>query len=315
MYRQAVAVAGHFNVGFIGYNQKEVNHWVNSYIMDSLKKIDRLDVDLRKIKAENEALHESAASLECAPNPVEYEILVKAREQAEAAGEMLIEEARDRGNLIIEEGYKRADLHRSHALVIEGHKVILKKELFNLLESLRSQLNNWDDQPENRAFKEEIAGLIESKSAELMEEHVSGDTAPDISTPEASREQREDGAVGEPTVIDTEGFNEVIDLHKPGALALYDNLTGVQVAALAFLAMITALLLGNLVEGLGILAPLVLIALFVCKELAAGVLNSSKNTSKIILFRTVDRVLYLAILPLLIVFVLAVLYRIVGIIR
>jgi hypothetical protein len=219
---------------------------------------------------------------------------------------MLLEDARDRVIEIIEEGHKRADLHRSQALVIEGQKIILKKELFNLLESLRGHLGAWHDQPETSAFKEEITDLIENKVAKLMEDHMTG---------EAPKDQREDSAADELVVKETEGFGEIIDLQKPGALTLYDNLTGAQVAVLAFLAMITALLVGNLVEGLGILAPLVLIVLFICKELAAGAINSSKNTSKIILFRTVDRVLYLAILPLLIVFVLAVLYRIVVLLR
>ncbi len=307
-------MAEHFNKGFLGYNQKEVNEWINSYNWDSLKKIDRLDADLRRAKAENKALLDRASLLESAPDQVDGEVLVKAREQAEVAGEMLLEEARNRVVLIIEEGYKRADFHRSQALVSEGQKIILKKELFSLLESLRGNLGTWHDQPETTAFKEEIAGLIENKVAKLMEDHMTPDVSPAAGTAEVPKGQSEEGA-DDLAVNDTDDFGENMDLQKPGALTLYDNLTGAQVAVLAFLAMITALLVGNLVEGLGILAPLVLIVLFICKELAAGAIHSSKNTSKIILFRTVDRVLYLAVLPLLIVFVLAVLYKIIGILR
>ncbi|TEB11065.1 DivIVA domain-containing protein [Pelotomaculum propionicicum] len=302
----------HFSTGLLGYNQKEVDEWINSYKWDSLKIIDRLDADLRRAKAENEALRDQASSFASTGTRVDYEILGKARQQAEAAGEMLLEEARGRIAQIIEEGYKRADVHRSQALVIEGRKIILKKELFNLLETLRDHLGAWHDQPEATAFKEEIAGLTEDKVARLVEEQIAAAAA---ETEDASSELAAESAAADSAARGADSFDDCIDLQKAGALALYDQMTGAQVAVLAFLAMITALLVGNLVEGLGILAPLVLIVLFVCKELAAGAVSTSKNSSKIVMFSTVDRVLYLAILPLLIIFVIAVLYRIIGVLH
>jgi len=308
-------VVKQFSTGFLGYSQKEVNQWVDSYIVESLKKIDRLDADLRKVEAENEALLDRASSLASASGQVDYEILGKAREQAEVAGEILLDEARNRVIQIIEDGYKRADLHYAQAQIIEGQKIILKKELFTLLESLRDQLGAWYDGPGAAAFKDEIAGLIEDKVAKLVEDQAAEDAATVTGAPHASKEREDDSFANDLAGKDSEGFVERTDCKKLGALALYEQMTGAQVAALAFLAMITALLVGNLVEGLGILGPLVLIVLFICKELAAGAVNTSKNTLKIVMFSTVERVLYLAILPLLLIFVIAVLYRIIGILR
>lgn len=58
----------------------------------------------------------------------------------------------------------------------------------------------------------------------------------------------------------------------------------------------------TLAAGLGLLATLVLIALLVTKELAGAAVDSAGSTGTVTLSRAVDRVLNVAIVPLLLVF-------------
>lgn len=58
----------------------------------------------------------------------------------------------------------------------------------------------------------------------------------------------------------------------------------------------------TLAAGLGLLATLVLIALLVTKELAGAGVDSAGSTGTVTLSRAVDRVLNVAIVPLLMVF-------------
>jgi hypothetical protein len=58
----------------------------------------------------------------------------------------------------------------------------------------------------------------------------------------------------------------------------------------------------NLAAGLGLLTTVVLIALLIAKELAGAGIDSTSNTGTVTFSRAIDRVLNVAIVPLLIVF-------------
>ena len=66
----------------------------------------------------------------------------------------------------------------------------------------------------------------------------------------------------------------------------------------------------TIAAGLGLLATIVLIALLVAKELAGAAVESSGSARIVTLFRAVDRVLNVAIVPLLFVFGAIVVFKV-----
>ncbi len=71
----------------------------------------------------------------------------------------------------------------------------------------------------------------------------------------------------------------------------------------------------TMAAGLGLLATLVLIVLLVAKELAGAGMHSAGNTSTVALSRSIDRVLNVAIVPLLVVFSLIVIVKVLEVLR
>lgn len=69
----------------------------------------------------------------------------------------------------------------------------------------------------------------------------------------------------------------------------------------------------TLAAGLGLLATLVLIAFLVCKELAGAGVESSGSAGTVTLSRAIDRVLNVAIVPLLFVFGAIVIVKVLGV--
>lgn len=76
---------------------------------------------------------------------------------------------------------------------------------------------------------------------------------------------------------------------------------------------VTTVASSTLAAGLGLLATLVLIALLVSKELAGAGVESSGHAGTVTLSRAIDRVLNVAIVPLLFVFGAIVIVKVLGV--
>lgn len=71
----------------------------------------------------------------------------------------------------------------------------------------------------------------------------------------------------------------------------------------------------TLAGGLGLLATLVLIALLITKELAGAGVDAADVTGNVTLARAVDRVLNVGIVPLLLVFAVIVITKVVAVLH
>jgi hypothetical protein len=127
-----------FKKRIFGYSQKQVDHYIKVLQTDHQNKLNDLDSAVAKLKAEHGQLQEKLAMQHLSPALPSLSILEMAREKAVAAGQVLIDNAQEKGCSIVLKG--QAKVKAICTSEIETHEECLRKKLLSILDSTHLEL-------------------------------------------------------------------------------------------------------------------------------------------------------------------------------
>jgi len=312
----------------IGYNQKQVDQWIEYSKSNYQAKLDNCAIELDRIKCENEELSRLISALRTTPN---------------IPFESIFEKANIRGRLITDKGRENLAPYESDEQTLGEQTLNLKIEFLSLLElfeginnSLPETLmlgesipadNDLDKEKSNRAITSHNLTRLRRppeknkylvSQAGRLKKAKQQDTIPFqveenelCSTIEGGTPCVAGGQVMVDTkfALETAGIAASVErLVAPLDLVIFSHLDRGSIFVIATLISVaTILFIDKLVLGLNIWSPLVLIALFFSKELLTLAEQSAKNPARGALFKSVNNGLNIIIVPLLVITTLFVL--------